>query len=79
MTLVSGTLNEFLELNFTLTSNNDPEINSNLSLFTFIRDSRLLVSALILLETKSTSPGKDLFLKLDNFTLTGRPFLIDEE
>ena len=53
---MSGTLKEFLRLNFTLTSNKDPEINSKSLFFTFILDNKLLVSAFILLETKSTSP-----------------------
>jgi hypothetical protein len=76
---VSGTLKEFLKLNFTLTSNKDPEINSKFSFSTFILDRRLLVSAFILLETKSTSPKNIFSLKLDNLTSTGRPFFIDEE
>ena len=52
----SSELNDFLKLNFTLTSNKDPEINSKFGLSIFILDNRLLVSAFILLETKSTSP-----------------------
>ena len=59
---MSGTLKEFLKSNLTPTSNNDPEINSRFSLSTFILDNKLLVSALILLETKSTSPTNILFL-----------------
>ena len=54
--LVSGTPKESLKLNFILTSNKDPEINSELLFCIFILDNKLLVSALILLETKSISP-----------------------
>ena len=79
MTLVSGTLNEFLRLNFTLTSNKDPEISSRSVFSIFIRDNKLRVSAFILLETKSIFPKKTLSLKLDNLTSTGRPFFIDAE
>ena len=60
--LVSGTLNEFLKSNLTPTSSKDPEISSKLLFSIFILDNKLLVSALILLETKSTSPSKILFL-----------------
>ena len=42
-------------------------------------DNKLLVSAFILLETKSISPEKVFPLKLDKVTSTGRPFLINVE
>ena len=76
---MSGTLNAFLKLNLTLTSNKEPEINSNSLFSILIRDSRLLVSAFILLETKSIFPKKILSLKLDNLTSTGRFFFINAE
>ena len=60
--LVSGTLKVFLKLNLTVISSNDPDNNSRLSLLIFILDSKLLVSALILLEMKSILPLKILFL-----------------
>ena len=54
-----------------LTSKRDPEINSRSELSILILVSKLLVSALILLEIKSTSPLKVLFLKLDTFASMG--------
>ena len=55
-------LREFLKLNFTLTSSKDPDINSKFVLAILILVNKLLVSAFILLEMKSTSPVKILFL-----------------
>ena len=60
--LVSGTLNEFLKLNLTVISRSDPDNNSKFLLFILILDNKLLVSAFILLEIKSISPLKILFL-----------------
>ena len=51
MTLVSGTLNEFLELNFTLTSNNDPEE----------------VKSDVVFKVQLAASSKDLALKPYNF------------
>ena len=56
MTLVSGIPKEFLVLKFTVTSNRDPGINSKFSLLILILVNKLLVSALILLETESIFP-----------------------
>ena len=60
--LVSGTLNAFLNLNLTVISKNDPDNNSKSSLLILILDNKLLVSAFILLDIKSISPLKILFL-----------------
>jgi len=51
--------------NIILTSRRDPEISSKSEFSIFILVSRLLVSAFILLEIKSISPLKVLFLKLE--------------
>ena len=59
---MSGILRESLKLNFTLTSSREPDINSKFELAILILVSKLLVSAFILLEMKSTSPTKILFL-----------------
>ena len=53
---MSGTPRELLSLNLIVTSKRDPGINSNLSLLIFILIKRLLVSALIRLDTPSTFP-----------------------
>ena len=60
--LVSGTLKEFLKLNLTAISSSEPDNNSKSLLSILILDSTLLVSALILLDIKSTWPMKTLFL-----------------
>ena len=58
--LVSGTLNAFLKLNFTVISSSDPDNNSKSSLLILTLDNKLLVSALILLDIKSILPLKIL-------------------
>ena len=60
--LVSGTLKEFLKLNLTVISSSEPDNNSKSLLSILILDNTLLVSALILLDIKSTWPMKTLFL-----------------
>ena len=60
--LVSGTLKEFLKLNLTVISSSEPDNNSKSLLSILILDKTLLVSALILLDIKSTWPMKTLFL-----------------
>ena len=62
MMLVSGTLKEFLKLNLTVISSSEPDNNSKSLLSILILDNTLLVSALILLDIKSTWPMKTLFL-----------------
>ena len=62
-----------------LTSKRDPEINSRSELSILILVSKLLVSALILLEIKSISPLKILSLKLDTFASIGKPFSRTDE
>jgi len=57
--LVSGTLKESLKLNLTVISSNDPDNNSKSSFLILILDNKLLVSALILLDIKSTLPLKN--------------------
>ena len=60
--LVSGILMPSLEFTLTFTSKNEPDIKLN-SLFSILTlDNKLLVSALILLETKSIVPLKTLSL-----------------
>ena len=59
---MSGALNEFLRLNLTVISNKEPDRSSKSLLLILILDSKLLVSAFILLEMKSTSPLNTLFL-----------------
>ena len=60
--LVSGILMPSLEFTLTFTSKSEPDIKLN-SLFSILTlDNKLLVSALILLETKSIVPLKTLSL-----------------
>ena len=58
--LVSGTLKASLKLNLTVISSNDPDNNSKSLLLILILHNKLLVSALILLDIKSTFPLKIL-------------------